>query len=425
MAALPLHPRLAHLLVAVHRDDRPLAVDVAALLGERDPLRGAGAPSDAAAGADIDLRLAALRASRAGGARLSPAARRALQRIDRVARQLSRLCSDDDGLLPAGLDAGLCLALAYPDRLAQRAGGYGRRYRLRSGRAVRLRADDPLQGSDWLVVADLDAQARDGTVWLAAALSAADVMAVFGDEIACARELRWDPDLGDVVARECRRLDSLVIDERPVPLQADDAVAGMLCEQVRERGLGLVGGDADELRARIALVRRYDPSGGWPDLGDAALREDVEGWLMPWLRPGEGAAQLRRLRLEDVLAGLLDWPRRRRLDTLLPTHVETPAGTRRRVRYANDGPPTLAVPLQEMLGLSTGPVLLDGRLPLVLQLLSPAGRPLQVTSDLAGFWQGAYDEVRKEMRGRYPKHHWPDDPAHAQATRFTRRRKPG
>jgi ATP-dependent helicase HrpB len=196
----------------------------------------------------------------------------------------------------------------------------------------------------------------------------------------------------------------------------------MLCAQVRDQGLGLVGGDADVLRARVALARRHDPAGGWPDLGDAALRGDVEAWLMPWLRPGEGAAQLRRLRLEDVLAGLLDWPGRERLDRLLPTHVETPAGTRRRVRYATDGAPTLAVPLQEMLGLSSGPSLLDGRLPLVLELLSPAGRPLQVTSDLAAFWRGAYAEVRKEMRGRYPKHHWPDDPANAKATRFTRRR---
>jgi ATP-dependent helicase HrpB len=346
----------------------------------------------------------------------------ALRRVDQVAKQLTRLCPADDGTLPGGLDAGLCVALAYPDRLALRSGEDGCRYRLRSGRAVRLRADDPLQGRDWLIVADLDAQARDGSVWLAAALTDADVLAVFGDEILDRRELRWDPRSGDVVARACRRLDALLLEERPVPLQAEDPVPEMLCEQVRAQGLGLVPGDADDLRARVELARRDDPAGGWPDLRDAALLADVEGWLIPWLRRGEGAGQLRRLRLENVLAGLLDWSRRQRLDALLPTHVETPAGTRRRVSYPLDGPPSLSVPLQEVLGLSSGPALLDGRLPLVLHLLSPAGRPLQVTSDLEAFWRGAYGEVKKEMRGRYPKHHWPDDPANAQATRFTRRR---
>ena len=422
MVALPLHPRLAHLLVAVHRDDQALAVDVAALLSERDPLRGGGAGKGETIGADIDLRLAALHAWRAGSGAPPAAVKRALQRVDQVARQLARLCPTDGGLLPRGLDANRCVALAYPDRLARRTGRDGGRYQLRGGRAVRLRPDDPLQGREWLVVADLDARARDGSVWLAAALDDADVAALFGDAITLARELRWDPGSGDVVARACRRLDALLLDERPVPLQADDPVPEMLCEQVRVQGLGLVPGDADDLRARVELARRDDPSGGWPDLRDAALRTDVEGWLMPWLRRGEGAGQLRRLRLDNVLAGLLDWSQRQRLDALLPTHVDTPAGTRRRISYTVDGPPSLAVPLQEVLGLSAGPAVLDGRLPLVLQLLSPAGRPLQVTSDLAAFWRGAYSEVKKEMRGRYPKHHWPDDPANAQATRFTRRR---
>jgi ATP-dependent helicase HrpB len=224
------------------------------------------------------------------------------------------------------------------------------------------------------------------------------------------------------VARAVTRLGALSIEERPVALQPDDPTAEVLCDQVRRQGLSRFFDDAPDLRARIATARRLDPGGDWPDVSDSALLQTLDDWLLPWLQQGSGVAQLRRLRLDQLLVQRLGWERQQRLDAWLPPSVETPAGTRRSVRYAIDADPVLSVPLQEMLGLAQGPRLMDGRLPLILELLSPAGRPLQVTADLAGFWAGAYDAVRKEMRGRYPKHFWPEDPAGAQATRFTKRR---
>jgi ATP-dependent helicase HrpB len=173
----------------------------------------------------------------------------------------------------------------------------------------------------------------------------------------------------------------------------------------------------------VQTARALEPGGDWPDFSEPALLADLESWLSPWLHSGEGAGQLRGLRLEEVLLAVLGRDRGRRLEEQLPTYFETPAGTRRQIQYALDGPPVLAVPLQEMLGVRETPQLAGGRLALVLHLLSPAGRPLQVTSDLRAFWAGAYTEVKKEMRGRYPKHVWPDDPATATATRFSKRRR--
>jgi ATP-dependent helicase HrpB len=422
MSQLPLHPRLARLLASANPVQRQLAADIAALLSERDPLRGDDS-------ADIELRLDALQRWRAGDRRA--ASGQALRQVDRVAAQLRKLAAGlaesgadaDSGAGPAPRGLAAALALAYPDRVAATTGGDGRRYRLRHGRAVMLGENDPLRGESWLAVASVDARQRDGVVWLAAALDQADLERLFEDDIVQRREVYWDAAAGDVVARVVRRLDALLIAQRQVPLAADDPVEQILCARIREQGLAAFGDEAGNLRARVQTARRHDPEGDWPDLGDAALLAELETWLVPWLKPGEGVRQLRRLRLDDILAGLLGWDRMQRLERGWPAAIETPAGTRRKLRYAFDADPVLAVPLQEMLGLAEGPKLMQGRVAVTLELLSPAGRPLQVTSDLASFWQGAYDAVKKEMRGRYPKHHWPDDPATARATRFTRRRR--
>ena len=416
MMRFPAHPRLAHMLAdARSGEQQQLAADLAALLSERDPLRRS-------AGADVDARLEALAALRNGATLPAGVDRGLLRRIDKVAQQFMRQCRAEAPAAPTAAAAGASLALAYPDRVAICTSPDGRRYLMRNGRAALLGEIDPLRGSEFLVVADVDGGWRDGAIWLAAALDRAAVEALFADRIEALRELRWEPRLHDVVARAVRRLDALVLADEAVALQPGDPVDELLLAQLRSVGLAGLFDDPVEWRARVLLMRETDPQGDWPDVSEGALLDSLEDWLLPWLKPGEGARQLRSIRLKDVLSARLGWERLQRLDQWLPTHLETPAGTRRRIHYGLDMSPTLAVPLQEMLGMREGPKLADGRLPLLLHLLSPAGRPLQITTDLAGFWAGAYDGVKKEMRGRYPKHYWPDDPAAARATRFTKRR---
>ena len=423
MVRFPAHPRLAHLLaVAGDATAQGLAADMAAVLSERDPLRrqpGGHTP------ADIELRLDALDTLRAKG-RLAPGIDRgALQRIDKSAAQLRRLCAKT-GAGPSSAsspaDCGALLTNAYPERVARCTSSDGRRYLMRNGRAVMLDVADSLCGAPFLAVANVDAGRRDGRVWLAAALSEAAFDARFAGKILVTREVRWDEKLGDVVARRVRRLDALLLQDDPDRLRADDPVADVLVEQVRSRGLAVLFDDPVDLRARVESLRSVDAAQGWPDFSEAGLLASAHQWLPSWLKPGQGIRQLRALNLRDILMAMLGWERQQLLDRLMPTHFDTPAGTRRRIDYSLDADPVLALPLQEMLGRSEGPVLAQGRVTPVLHLLSPAGRPLQVTRDLGGFWRGAYDDVKKEMRGRYPKHFWPDDPADAKATRFTKRR---
>ena len=421
MARFPAHPRLAHVLAkAVQRADQRLAADVAALLSERDPLRRA---AEGGCSADIGLRLDALAAQRDNAplpAGFDPAG---MRRIARTSSQFLRLCTDAQDHDADPIEVADCIALAYPDRVAQCTSTDGRRYRLRSGRAALLDHNDPLRGSPFLAVAGVDAGRREGAIRLAAPLTRDGVEALFAAQIRSDRELHWDQGRRDIAARRLRRLDALVLEESTVGLSPDDPVIDLLLDQIRREGLAAFFADPLTLRARVQTARALEPAGDWPDLSEPALLAGLESWLSPWLHSGEGAGQLRRLRLQEILLGVLGRDRGRRLEEQLPTHFETPAGTRRQIQYALDGPPVLAVPLQEMLGVRETPRLAGGRLALVLHLLSPAGRPLQVTSDLSAFWAGAYTEVKKEMRGRYPKHVWPDDPATAAATRFSKRRR--
>jgi ATP-dependent helicase HrpB len=325
------------------------------------------------------------------------------------------------GPVPAA-DAGVCLALAYPDRVARCSDESGRRYLLRSGRAALLDEEDPLRGSPFLAVGLIDAGVRDGRIGLAAPLAAADLEALFADAIDEGREVRWDSVREGVVARRVRRLGAILLADDPVPLQPDDPVGDVLCARIRAAGLAAFFEDPAELRERVRRMAELDSAGDWPDLSEPALLDRLEDWLLPWLEPGGGIRQLRRLSLQQLLEARLGWERLQRLEEWLPTRYRTAAGTTRPIEYLTEGPPRLSVPLPEVYGLAQGPKVARGAQPLLLELLSPAGRPLALTTDLAGFWVGAYREVRKEMRGRYPKHSWPEDPARAEATRFGRRR---
>ncbi|WP_372722221.1 ATP-dependent helicase HrpB [Immundisolibacter sp.] len=395
MAGLGVPPRLAHLLVAGGGFDACL---LAALLAERDILRRSPGHTLAV---DIELRLLALRTGRAAG----DADRAAFDAVLRLARRLQ-------SRLPAGAGAsqscGALLALAFPDRIAQRRARGS--YRLASGRGATLNAADALAGADFLVVAELDDVGDNARIRLAAAIGRSEIDAACAPLILTTEEVRFDAASGAVQARRVQRLGALVLADDPLPKPSAAAIATALLEAIASRGVAaLPWSDADrQLRARVVLMRRLEPDAGWPDLSEAALQASLADWLGPYL-PG-----LRRLedladgRLRTAVSSLLDRAQAQRLEAELPREL-TINHRSRAIDYTADAP-LLAVRLQDMFGQQDTPRLAGGRVTLLLHLLSPAGRPLAVTADLAGFWRGAYAEVRKQMRGRYPKHPWPENP---------------
>jgi ATP-dependent helicase HrpB len=431
MARLPLHPRLAHMLLAATTlGHGALACDVAALLADRDIFRvDAGAPGDA----DLTLRLDALAdagrgarpITRAHGATID---RGALHRAHAVARDLRAHLGLDSSLAPraSSLAPGVLLAFAYPDRIAQRRttqddrGAAAGRFLLRNRVGAAFPSPQALAAEPYVVVADLGGQPPEGRIYLAAALSLEEIEQHFTDQIERELLVAWDEAAGLVRARERDRLGALVLRERAVTTPDPAAVAAALLGAIAQNALrDLPWTDAArQLQQRIAFMHHLDPT--WPDVSDAALAATVSDWLGPHVYGLTRRDELRRLDLPGILLGMLGWERRSTLDELAPSHVGVPSGSRIRVDYANPHSPVLAVRLQELFGLTETPRVGRGRVPLTLHLLSPAQRPVQVTTDLAGFWRTGYFEVRKELKGRYPKHYWPDDPLEAVPTRHVR-----
>jgi ATP-dependent helicase HrpB len=419
-ADLGAQPRLAYLLlIAAEHGAAPLAADLAALLEERDPFRAeTGVPRSA----DIEGRLHALADHRDGRLPTRGTDPAALERIERAARHWRRLLgAPGQGRVP-GLGAGALLSLAFPDRIARRRGRPGGRYLLSSGRGAALADGDPLAAAELIVAAHLDAGAAEGRIHLAAAVTLAELRELHPRRIVIEDEVAWDAAAQRVRAERVERLGALMLSRLPLQAPAADAVHAAYCAGLREMGLEALPWDAAarQLQARVAFVRRHDPAGGWPDLDDQTLRETLAEWLGPWIAGFSRLEELRRLDLREILAARLDWTRRADLDRLAPETIEVPSGSRKRIDYLTGDPPVLAVKLQEMFGLADTPRLCDGRVPLMLHLLSPAQRPVQVTQDLRGFWDRGYAEVRKELRGRYPKHPWPEDPWRALATARTK-----
>ncbi|MCP5371485.1 MAG: ATP-dependent helicase HrpB [Hyphomicrobiales bacterium] len=414
MAGLALHPRLAHMVLR-GRDLGlgGLACDLAALLGEGEILaRPPGART-----AELASRLEALHAKGAAGVRAGVRAR-ARTLAQRWRRHLGL------GVAPGDpRDAGRLVALAYPDRVARRRPGGPARYVMANGRGAALDDADPLAGEPFLAVAQVDGAAGDGRVFLAAPLARDDLEDLFADRIVDAERVVWDPRAEAVQANRRRLLGRLVLAETPLDPPPADAVTAAVCDGIRRLGLEALPWTRDLIawRHRVAFAADHDPDGGWPDLSDGALLDGLEDWLGPFLAGVGRRAQFARIDLAAALRGRLAWDRRRRLDDLAPAEVTVPSGARRTVDYG-ETPPVLAVKLQEMFGQEDTPRVAGGRVALALHLLSPAGRPLQVTRDLAGFWRTGYASVRAEMRGRYPKHPWPEDPMSATPTARTKGR---
>ena len=431
MAAFPLHPRLAHALLSaadVGADLREPAL-LAAILTE-----GAVATDDrgtrvAHAGELVDA------VEHPGGFTRIPPARRERIRAtaDAVARLLRRPSSAiDSHRQPSAAERAWAhaplaafLATAYPDRVARRrTGESGLRYLFAGGRGGALREGDPLAREEWLAVADLDGAGADAAIRLAEPFDEASARALLPHLVETRRVFGWDARRRAVSAVERECLGSIVLKERPLRDLAPDEIGRCLCEGIRAEGLDAIPlpPAVRQLQARVALLARAFPDAGWPDLSDAALLARLEDWLLPWLPGCRKLEDLRALDLSGAIAtGLLTSAQRRDLPRLAPTHVEVPSGSRLSLDYAQGDQPVLAVRIQEVFGLAASPRVADGRVPVLMHLLSPARRPVQVTSDLASFWANGYAEVRKDLRGRYPKHDWPEDPSSAVPHRGVRR----
>ena len=418
MLALGTHPRLAAMLLAPRDDgERALACDLAALLEARDPLR---ARSDALA-----QRWQALAAFRAGHAP-ADASRSALAAIDAAAKQWRRRLRVDaapPSAAPAHLLGDLLLH-AFPDRIARQHAQDPRRYQLANGRMARLTDDSALYGEPWLVASELRFERNDALLLRGAPLDEARLRRGFPARFVEEDAVRWDAQRQALVAVREQRYDGIVLDSRPAGRVDPTLAARALTDAVRTLGLDVLPWTEalSQWRARVRSLRDWMPELGLPDLSDTALLASLDDWLLPAFAGHTRLDALDEQAFADTLRSRLDWAQRQRVDALAPVRMRVPSGQERRIDYGYDDAagapeaPVLAVKLQELFGLAETPRIADGRVPLTLHLLSPAGRPLQVTQDLRGFWERTYPEVKKEMKGRYPKHPWPDDPWSATAT---------
>jgi ATP-dependent helicase HrpB len=424
MVALGIHPRLAHLLLRARELGLgELGCALAALLGERDVLRGPAALRDPDLRPRAELLLRETSAPPPG----LELDRGALQQARRSAELLQRRLGHEPQPPTSGAapiePVGLLLALAYPDRIGRARTGESGRYLLSGGRGASFADPCSLAGSEWIAVAALDAGEREARIQLAAPLALADLEQHFKAAIEPFERVAWDARSGAVVAERGRRLGALEIERLPWREAPPERLQAAMLEGLRELGLTALPWtrELEQWRARVGFLRAQsvDGTAAWPDLSDAALLADLADWLGPWLAGVTRREHLARVRLAEALHARLDHAGRRRLDEFAPTHLVVPSGSRLAIDYSS-GVPELSVRLQEVFGLAATPRVAGGRVPVTMQLLSPAGRPVQRTQDLASFWSRGYADVRKDLRGRYPKHHWPEDPHTAVATRRVR-----
>ncbi len=422
MATLGTHPRLAHLLLRVRDASAATATRAAALvalLDERDPLRGDGmAPP-----ADVALRLDLVaRGGRGGAGQLGVSVDHgALQRVvTGAAGWRTRVAGFSTSREEWG--DGLLVALAYPERVARQRGGPGR-FVMRNGRGATLPITDPLAHAPWLAIAALDDTGRDGRIYLAAALDLDELLLHAGEQVEIVDEVVWDDAADAVVARRQHRLGAHVLREQPLRDVDSGRVQSALLDVIAQRGIDALpwSEDATALRQRIAFLHTVDAT--WPDVSDEALQAMLGTWLGPQLVAVRRIAAIPPHALIEGLWSLCGWEQRQQLAALAPERIEVPTGSLIRIDYSDPAAPVLAVRLQELFGMLETPMIAAGRVPLTLHLLSPAHRPMQVTRDLASFWANGYFDVRKDLRGRYPKHHWPEDPLTAAPMRGAKRRR--
>ena len=451
MAALPCHPRIARMILATtslttstsqgvhlsplgfcrlpeqevhqqhlttstpHHNTISLACDIAALLEEKDPLSETG-------GTDLTLRLSALRAAR----RKKQPGR--WQRIAKIAAEYRRMAhTDEENRDPAPMEVGLLVAHAYPERIAHSTNSIGS-YRLASGANVQLDATDQQSAHSWLAIASLhSAPGATGRVFLAAPLDPEDLNAEFVKEV---DNISWDTKQGSVVMQREQRIGKLMLSEKPIHDADKEQVKSIVCEAMKKDGLTMMAWSekaVEQVQRRVAQVTAWHPEMALPDVSTEHLLSTAADWLPFYLEEGgrvkSSVQELRKLNLAEIIWNLLPYEAQQEVDRLAPTHIEVPTGSRIRIDYRTGAEaPVLSVRLQECFGMERTPCVDDGKRPVLMELLSPGFKPVQLTQDLASFWQGTYFEVRKELRRRYPKHYWPENPLEAEAVRGVKRK---
>ena len=441
MATLPCHPRIARMILATtnlttstpqgvhlsqvhqqhlttstsHHNNTSLACDIAALLEEKDPLSESG-------GTDLTLRLSALRAAR----RKKQLGR--WQRIAKIAAEYRRMAhTDEDNRDPAPTEAGLLVAYAYPERIAHSTNSIGG-YRLASGANVQLDAADQQSAHSWLAIASLySAPGTTGRVFLAAPIAPDDLEKEFVKEV---DNISWDTKQGCVVMQHEQRIGKLMLSEKPIHDANKEQVKSIVCEAMKKDGLTMMAWSekaVEQVQRRVAQVAAWHPELALPDVSTEHLLSTAANWLPFYLEEGgrvkSSVQELRKLNLAEIIWNLLPYEAQQEVDRLAPTHIEVPTGSRIRIDYRTGAEaPVLSVRLQECFGMERTPCVDDGKRPVLMELLSPGFKPVQLTQDLASFWQGTYFEVRKELRRRYPKHYWPENPLEAEAVRGVKRK---
>lgn len=409
MVNLPVHPRLARLVDAAGRADRSLACVLAAILDDRDVFRGR--PFDLPA--DIALRVAAVTGQAGHDALDRARARRALDRAADLARRSGARFEPGDA---DPHHCGRVLLAGFPDRLAVRRSQPGS-FQLRSGAGALTSADDPLAGEAFIVAADVDGDRKQARVRMGAAVDPADIVDVLAEHVEVRDDVVWDRERGDVVERIEWRLGGMLLQQQVRAAPVGPATTAALLDRVRVTRMAVLAGDgAAALRARVGFVRQAVGE-EWPDWGDRQLLATLDVWLAPYVDGLTSVSELTRLDVGMVLMAGLSWDQTQQLADLAPVTLGTPSGRHAPIDYTRAAP-TASVRVQDLFGLTLHPTVAGGRVPITLELLSPADRPIQITSDLAGFWRGSWAEVRKEMVGRYPKHHWPTDPTVAPPRRL-------
>ena len=441
IAALPCHPRIARMILATtnlttstsqgvhlsqvhqqhlttstsHHNTTSLACDIAALLEEKDPLSETG-------GTDLTLRLSALRAARRKGQMGR------WQRIAKIAAEYRRMAhTDEENRDPAPMEVGLLVAHAYPERIAHSTNSIGS-YRLASGANVQLDATDQQSAHSWLAIASLhSAPGATGRVFLAAPLDPEDLNAEFVKEV---DNISWDTKQGCVVMQREQRIGKLMLSEKPIHDADKEQVKSIVCEAMKKDGLTMMAWSekaVEQVQRRVAQVATWHPELALPDVSTEHLLSTAADWLPFYLEEGgrvkSSVQELRKLNLAEIIWNLLPYEAQQEVDRLAPTHIEVPTGSRIRIDYRTGAEaPVLSVRLQECFGMERTPCVDDGKRPVLMELLSPGFKPVQLTQDLASFWQGTYFEVRKELRRRYPKHYWPENPLEAEAVRGVKRK---
>ena len=451
MATLPCHPRIARMILATtnlttstpqgmhlsplgfcrlpeqevhqqhlttstsHHNNTSLACDIAALLEEKDPLSETG-------GTDLTLRLSALRAAR----RKKQLGK--WQRIAKIAAEYRRMAhTDEDNRDPAPTEVGLLVAYAYPERIAHSTNSIGG-YRLASGANVQLDAADQQSAHSWLAVASLySAPGTTGRVFLAAPIAPDDLEKEFVKEV---DNIAWDTKQGCVVMQREQRIGKLILSQKPIHYADKERLKGIVCEAMKKDGLTMMAWSekaVEQVQRRVAQVAEWHPEMALPDVSTEHLLSTAADWLPLYLEEGgrvkTSVQELRKLNLAEIIWNILPYEAQLEVDRLAPTHIEVPTGSHIRIDYRSGAEaPVLSVRLQECFGMERTPCVDDGRQPLLMELLSPGFKPVQLTQDLASFWQGTYFEVRKELRRRYPKHYWPENPLEAEAVRGVKRK---